>query len=458
MIVSDEEATERARLIDFGLAYATGDGWEPQSPDLTEDGHAPGTPIYMSPQQAVHERPVPAFDIYSFGAMLYELFSGNPPHEGVPLGELLARKCDPESRPFPIGKICHDLPDRLADLVDRCLAYAPGARPTAEDVLRALEAPEAEVPAPELQLVPPLQPSIIADGARPAGDVTRADLERKAVPLPFVKRAEQGRREQPDSASGWAEADEARVVPKAAMAAFARQPAAVTAPATRVPEPTPTVEPTPTQAPRRSGLPWLLLPMILIALGVAGFFLIPRERTGTHEPAPASVDARPTPQPGPTDEQPAGDAKKEEPKRPIEPAVAAAEAEDAEPPTEDTKGADTEAELKPPKPKRPTQRSKPRSSPTPKSDVSCEDRRARADEARAARKWSAVLTHTKNQSCWAGQARDRRRLRVEALMRLGRFKACAAEAQRSSDPKVSKWGEDCFRHAALGSSAGEGAP
>jgi hypothetical protein len=138
VMVAGSGEHERARLIDFGLAYATGDGWEPKSPDLTEEGVAPGTPLYMSPEQAAHVRPAPAFDVYSLGVMLYELFSGSPPYEGYVLGELLARKCDPKGTPFSLGKMCPELPKALAAVVEQCLRYEPSERPAADEVARVL--------------------------------------------------------------------------------------------------------------------------------------------------------------------------------------------------------------------------------------------------------------------------------------------------------------------------------
>lgn len=152
--------TEKAMLIDFGLAYATGDGWEEQSPDLTQEGQAPGTLLYMPPEQMAHHRPAPSMDAYSFGVMLYELFSGNPPHHKLGVGELLARKCDRSRPPFPIVKLCPELDPRLTALVDRCLHFDAVARPRAPELLATLdtviEAPQGEAaavvsPAPELQ-------------------------------------------------------------------------------------------------------------------------------------------------------------------------------------------------------------------------------------------------------------------------------------------------------------------
>ncbi|MEM9462576.1 MAG: protein kinase [Myxococcota bacterium] len=130
---------ECAKLIDFGLSYATGEGWAERSPDLTQQGRAPGTVIYMAPEQVAHKRPTPSMDIYSLGVMLYELFAGNPPYHRLGRAETLARKCDPQRSPFPLTTMCPELDKRLAALVHQCLAYDPGLRPDAAEVARMLE-------------------------------------------------------------------------------------------------------------------------------------------------------------------------------------------------------------------------------------------------------------------------------------------------------------------------------
>jgi eukaryotic-like serine/threonine-protein kinase len=67
-----------ALLADFGIARAlqqTADG-----PALTETGFAPGTPQYMSPEQAAGEVTLtPSSDVYGLGAVLYEMLTGEPP-------------------------------------------------------------------------------------------------------------------------------------------------------------------------------------------------------------------------------------------------------------------------------------------------------------------------------------------------------------------------------------------
>lgn len=137
VLIADDDG--RAKLADFGLAYATGDGWEEKSPDLTEDGYIPGTPLYMAPEAIGHERPAPGFDVYSFGVMLYELLAGDPPYAKLALSALVAHKCDPERVPYSLASLCPELPDGVARLVHRCMEYSPDERPDALEVLATLE-------------------------------------------------------------------------------------------------------------------------------------------------------------------------------------------------------------------------------------------------------------------------------------------------------------------------------
>ncbi len=73
------------KVGDFGLAHVL----ETRS-ELTRTGTAVGTPLYMAPEQ-VEGRPggiSPRTDVYALGAILYEVLSGRPPHQGETLAEL----------------------------------------------------------------------------------------------------------------------------------------------------------------------------------------------------------------------------------------------------------------------------------------------------------------------------------------------------------------------------------
>ena len=61
------------KIADFGIARAV------EGTQLTEAGTVLGTAVYLSPEQASGEQVSPAADIYSLGAVMYELIAGSPP-------------------------------------------------------------------------------------------------------------------------------------------------------------------------------------------------------------------------------------------------------------------------------------------------------------------------------------------------------------------------------------------
>jgi hypothetical protein len=122
-------------IVDFGIARLL----EDNSPRLTATGETVGTLSYMSPEQAAGSDLDGRSDLYSFGCVLYELLAGRPPFVAeVPIALMYMHLQD---QPVPLRNVRQDLPDGLAELVDRLLAKDPGARPPgAEYVARTLAA------------------------------------------------------------------------------------------------------------------------------------------------------------------------------------------------------------------------------------------------------------------------------------------------------------------------------
>jgi tRNA A-37 threonylcarbamoyl transferase component Bud32/tetratricopeptide (TPR) repeat protein len=100
----------------------------------SEAGSIKGTIAYMSPEQARGEAVTPASDMYSFGLLLQELFSGRAPYGDEPDSrEVLARAQRGESLPPS------DMPASILALVQRLKAMAPAERPTALDTRERLD-------------------------------------------------------------------------------------------------------------------------------------------------------------------------------------------------------------------------------------------------------------------------------------------------------------------------------
>jgi formylglycine-generating enzyme required for sulfatase activity len=132
----------RVKLLDFGLArLVEGDG------GMTRSGAVLGTPAYMSPEQAAGAKNVDArADLFSLGAVLYEMLTGRRAFRGDSWMEVLANRL--RMKPPAPREVNADVPEEVSDLVMRLLAEEPAQRPSsARQVarsLRALAAPAAE--------------------------------------------------------------------------------------------------------------------------------------------------------------------------------------------------------------------------------------------------------------------------------------------------------------------------
>jgi serine/threonine protein kinase/tetratricopeptide (TPR) repeat protein len=119
-----------AKLLDFGLAKLVG-----MDADVTrtQDGTVLGTPAYMSPEQA-HGQPLDArSDVFSFGAVLYEMISGSRAFAGDSTAAVLSAVLRDDPRPI-------EAPPTLERIVRRCLAKQPQHRfQTMQEVRIALE-------------------------------------------------------------------------------------------------------------------------------------------------------------------------------------------------------------------------------------------------------------------------------------------------------------------------------
>ncbi len=87
-------------VADFGIALAVSKAGGQR---VTQTGLSLGTPQYMSPEQATGDRAVDArTDIYSLGAMTYEMLTGEPPHSGTTAQAIIAKLMTEEVRPLTV--------------------------------------------------------------------------------------------------------------------------------------------------------------------------------------------------------------------------------------------------------------------------------------------------------------------------------------------------------------------
>ncbi len=128
-------AAEHALIADFGLARAIGAA---DYQKLTETGVIVGTVFYMSPEQLLEERNLDQrADIYSLGAIMFEMLVGVPPHDGPTLHDVIKRIV---RGPVPsVRRQRNDVPLGIDQAISRAMAKTPADRfPSMQEFAAAL--------------------------------------------------------------------------------------------------------------------------------------------------------------------------------------------------------------------------------------------------------------------------------------------------------------------------------
>jgi serine/threonine protein kinase len=163
MLVRRGGDPDHVKVLDFGLAKAmeTAGDRALSMAALTQGGVVFGTPDYMAPEQALGEPLDGRCDLYSLGATLFEMLTGQPPFSRASaLAVLAAQVREPAPRLASLAPV--RIPAELDDLVAACLAKRPADRPASADELAAALAG--------------LEPTLAGAGPRPPSGASTAAL------------------------------------------------------------------------------------------------------------------------------------------------------------------------------------------------------------------------------------------------------------------------------------------
>ena len=119
------------KLIDFGIAKTEG-------LQMTRAGYVLGTPFYMSPEQVMGHEITPQVDVYAFGILLFEIFTGVKPIQAETVERIFYFILNEPLNLEPLTSA--GAPQSICDLVERCTAKKPADRPQGfEPIVAELE-------------------------------------------------------------------------------------------------------------------------------------------------------------------------------------------------------------------------------------------------------------------------------------------------------------------------------
>lgn len=184
------------KVLDFGLAKQVApdeaSASDPEQQTLlvshTREGVIVGTPLYLSPEQAMGNEVDARSDLFSLGGLLYECIAGKPPFFGKSTADICAKVLRDD--PPPPSTLNRAVPRELDRVTLKCLAKEPKSRyQTADEVVAALDRVQTNLQGDATQTVTRLVPATATH--RPSGTLaTISDIFRRPrLPVGYVALA-----------------------------------------------------------------------------------------------------------------------------------------------------------------------------------------------------------------------------------------------------------------------------
>jgi len=136
LFLAKKRGRDLLKVVDFGISKMR---QVDDAPSLTQTGQILGTPLYMAPEQGKSTAEVDArADLYSFGCILHEMLTGQPPFVADGVYDCIVKHAT--EAPNAPSLLRPDLSPELDAIVLRCLQKKPGNRyANAEEILEAFE-------------------------------------------------------------------------------------------------------------------------------------------------------------------------------------------------------------------------------------------------------------------------------------------------------------------------------
>ena len=266
----------QVKLVDFGIAKVAG------AATTTQEGVLKGKIAYIAPEQARCDAVDARADLFTVGLMLWEALAGRRLVVREDQNSVLARRIGGEDP--PIRTVVPDLDPELAAICDRAMASRPEDRfQTAREFHDALELHLAKS---EVRVGPKTIGRLVSDAFEDERTRIRKAIEEQ------VKNVDHGQAPIQLELRSPSLTQTSDSLPRVVL------PLSIES----VPTPLPSATPPPLSmsapSPRRSLVPRLVAGAALVLAGVAGFYVLGKERSAP--PPPGTVDSRPDDAP-PTD-------------------------------------------------------------------------------------------------------------------------------------------------------------